>query len=1245
MKHRFLIAFLVLTTFNHLKAQKWHQYSDSILVYFQKSDVRNTAKYLKLAEDDLSASKIVEDTIYADFLYRKGVANSLINQKYNIDDLLQSQKIWVNTKHKNHFKIFKLNHFIGFYFYQKSLNSKDFNDYKFSKDYFSKNLEYGNKYNFKNHIFYSSDLYLSATLEYFVFHNKKNIQNYSNEYFKLNSFNDALDKLDMNYYYLNFYLNKPDLQIEILKKYINKLELSEKKDPKKLFDLYIKLIHLKGSKELFNQNSLEIIDIGEKAFKIWEMYQLPKGSEISLVLSDLVYAYSLINDDLNYGKFRLIRAKVFPENEEEIDILVTLNDLLQTKSTSEVKYSFNQLLEKSITHKQFENILKLYSFSITQFQKGYLFNNDEIKDHINHLISLKKSIPNDLIIDYDGILCMNYLIINDFNSLKSISSKYINSHNIDLRLKFLNLYSLAEKFLGNISEAKIYIERAIKIVEENYGKDDPKLIDLLNTYLEIDMFGSDPNSIKNINRLLAIIYKHNLMNTHSVISTWMALGNKSLTSYNYEDAKIYFERANNSLEKYKSIAGYEYLHYSIIMGILRVNLGKSEFEKAKVNLDYLKDYMFNSKIFFGETMIGEYYSMLASYYFYVDDYENANKTIDLAFEKYGKKLSRIFMIPKILSTYLIDNDYKKAINSLENFQDQYSISNSVANIIYLLKYNNGTLEESKLELIKQLNKLINDNNISFHLLSDFQKEVVYNKFSKQFEFLNGFLLVDKSKDFLSKFIEFRFYSKALLLSNSFYKNLSKVDNSEKLNQWRKNKLEIDILLENKTSSLDSLSFLQTQNREIEQLLLSNLDVNRTPKIEDLQNRLSKNEAYVEIIRINKQSRKATKKGADIINTFSDTLSYGAIIIKKYTEPSFVIIDHENKLEKLYLPDFKRNIQEKIKDTISYERLFEKIDTELNGIEKLYIVSDGVYNTINLETIFNPKTNKYLIDYLDINPIASVRSIFDKEEYVLNNQSKSPIVFIGSPTFRLKNLKTLNMTQNESYFNLERSSESIFPNMKLNYLKGAEKELKEISMKFRKNNFDVEVFDGEAASEINLNNVKSPLVLHIATHGYFISKSDKNSPSNNNVSSLITNESQSSRNLYSGLFLSGAQNSINGEYLDPINNGIFTSEEVKTLNLKNTKLVVLSACDTGLGNNIIGEGVSGLQRSFMLAGAKNIIMSYWKVNDNSTQMLMSNFYENWLNYKMSLSEALKQAKLKLRLSFPNPIDWGSFIILN
>jgi tetratricopeptide (TPR) repeat protein len=127
---------------------------------------------------------------------------------------------------------------------------------------------------------------------------------------------------------------------------------------------------------------------------------------------------------------------------------------------------------------------------------------------------------------------------------------------------------MAERFLGNINEAKIYIDRAIKVVEENYGKDDPRLIDLLNNYLENDMFGSDPNSIKNINRLLAIIYKHNLMNTFSVISTWMALGNKSLSSYNYEDAKIYFERANNSLEKYKSIAGYEYLHYSIIMGIL-----------------------------------------------------------------------------------------------------------------------------------------------------------------------------------------------------------------------------------------------------------------------------------------------------------------------------------------------------------------------------------------------------------------------------------------------------------------------------------------------------------------------------------------------------------------------------------------------------------------------------------------------------------------------------------------------------
>ncbi len=98
-----------------------------------------------------------------------------------------------------------------------------------------------------------------------------------------------------------------------------------------------------------------------------------------------------------------------------------------------------------------------------------------------------------------------------------------------------------------------------------------------------------------------------------------------------------------------------------------------------------------------------------------------------------------------------------------------------------------------------------------------------------------------------------------------------------------------------------------------------------------------------------------------------------------------------------------------------------------------------------------------------------------------------------------------------------------------------------------------------------------------------------------------------------------------------------------LNLDNTELVVLSACETGLGDITQGEGVYGLQRAFIVAGAKTLIMSMFKVNDEATQKLMVNFYHKWIetgNKRQSFLEAKKE----LRNEYKEPIYWGAFIMI-
>lgn len=231
-----------------------------------------------------------------------------------------------------------------------------------------------------------------------------------------------------------------------------------------------------------------------------------------------------------------------------------------------------------------------------------------------------------------------------------------------------------------------------------------------------------------------------------------------------------------------------------------------------------------------------------------------------------------------------------------------------------------------------------------------------------------------------------------------------------------------------------------------------------------------------------------------------------------------------------------------------------------------------------------------------------------------------------------------------------------------YLPGTEKEAEAIESMLA-GKYKVIRLEGAQGTEKALKSISghSPSALHIATHGYYLPAKESSRNRDSGLLGMASNEAlaKSDRDMSrSGLLLSGANTTLKGTRNDPDNDGVLTSLEVSSLNLSNTGLVVLSACQTALGE-ISGEGVFGLQRGFKMAGAGSILMSLWKVNDRATRLLMTRFYENMMQGK-SKRESLKEAQNYLRSyhgpsssdtddpkkrPFSSPRYWAAFVLLD
>ncbi|MGC3948149.1 MAG: CHAT domain-containing protein [Chryseolinea sp.] len=386
---------------------------------------------------------------------------------------------------------------------------------------------------------------------------------------------------------------------------------------------------------------------------------------------------------------------------------------------------------------------------------------------------------------------------------------------------------------------------------------------------------------------------------------------------------------------------------------------------------------------------------------------------------------------------------------------------------------------------------------------------------------------------------------------------------------------------------------------------------------DIQQHMPADEALVEVVRYRKYDlrRLKTESGMRAAFGFTDSVYYAALVTSQETKssPKLVLMKDGKSMEARNLSYYKNALTYVVADELSYGVYWKSIASALGDKRKVFFSADGVFHQINLNTIREPGTNSYIADRHEIHYLLSPAQYVGQQVRTL--QGKRAILF-GDPSFDGNATATAKTRNAIRYLPLP----------------GTRAEVQSIDALLKTKGWNTAVKLKDQATEGNLKAVRATDILHVATHGYFTAKNIN--PGKEFQKDLAFN---------SGLMLSGANKSLQEETTEFRDDGILTAYEVTNLDLAGTSLVVLSACETGLGNIEIGEGVYGLQRSFLQAGAQNVLISLWKVDDNITRELMTQFY-SYLMTTPNIHQALMSAQRDIRKKHDDPSAWGSFILI-
>jgi tetratricopeptide (TPR) repeat protein len=403
--------------------------------------------------------------------------------------------------------------------------------------------------------------------------------------------------------------------------------------------------------------------------------------------------------------------------------------------------------------------------------------------------------------------------------------------------------------------------------------------------------------------------------------------------------------------------------------------------------------------------------------------------------------------------------------------------------------------------------------------------------------------------------------------------------------------------------------------------------------------LQANEAAVEFVRF------PLRKGREWT---SETCYVALVVTPTSARPELIVLGLESAIAGAPMNDYRRRARLERDPTVPVvpgfcDTFWRPLLPALKGASRVYVAPDGVLSQVSWSVA--PLQGEASLSELDVRIVTSTRELLAAPK----THQRLTAVLVGAPAFSAS--VAGQRAALEAIAAGRRAPRPIAPaasggSPPLPPLPETEAEVTAIAGLLAARAWQPVSFTNHDALEGVVKNVEGPRLLHLATHGFF-------EPAATARRALLSDAPAARYRdvmLQSGLYFAGAERARAGiPPVGDLDDGVLTAYEAAELNLHGTELLVLSACDTGRGQVAVGEGVLGLQRALRQAGAESILMSMWRVPEETTKQLMVAFYTRWLA-GMDKHQALREAQrqmaddLKRRFGRDLPDAWGAFMLV-